>query len=63
MSIKVESVALTPSIVKTGQQFIITVKVQVSTYERLKTWTHSLLKKFTHKNLKEDFLLYNVFNK
>jgi len=56
MSVKVESVAITPSTVKTGQQFIISVKVQVSTYERLKAWTHNLLKKFTHKNLKDDLL-------
>ena len=56
MSVKVESVAITPSVVKTGQQFIISVKVQVSTYERLKAWTHNLLKKFTQRNLKEDLL-------
>ena len=57
MSVKVESVAITPSTVKTGQQFIISVKVQVSTYERLKTWTHRMLQKFTHKNLKDDLLV------
>lgn len=56
MSIKVESVSLTPSEVTVGGQFLISVKVQVSTYERLKTWTHSLLSKFTHKNLAEDLL-------
>lgn len=56
MSIKVESVAITPSTVKTGQQFVISVMVQVSTYERLKAWTHGLLQKFTHNNLKEDLL-------
>ena len=56
MSVKIESVTLTPSEVKVGGQFIISVKVQTSTYERLKTWTHSLLSKFTHKNLAEDLL-------
>ncbi len=56
MSVKIESITLTPSEVKVGGQFIISVKVQVSTYERLKTWTHSLLSKFTHKNLAEDLL-------
>lgn len=56
MSIKIESINLTPSEVKVGGQFLISVKVQVSTYERLKTWTHSLLFKFTHKNLAEDLL-------
>lgn len=57
MSVKVESVAITPSTVKTGQQFIISVKVQVSTHERLLDWTHKALQKFTHRNLKEDLLV------
>ena len=56
MSVKIESISLTPSEVYVGSQFLISVKVQVSTYERLKTWTHSLLSKFTHKNLAEDLL-------
>ena len=56
MSINIESVTLNPSEVKVGAQFIISVKVQVSTYERLKTWTHELLTKFTHKNLAENLL-------
>ena len=56
MSIKVESVTLTPSEVYVGGQFIVSVKVQVSTYERLKKWTHDFLSKFTHKNLAEDLL-------
>ena len=56
MSVKIETVNLTPSVVNVGGQFLISVKVQVSTYERLKTWTHSLLSKFTHKNLAEDLL-------
>lgn len=56
MSVKIESISLTPSEVKVGGQFIISVKVQVSTYERLKAWTHSLLSKFTYKNLAKDLL-------
>lgn len=42
--------------VRTGQQFLISVRVQVSTYQRLRTWIHEKLKKFTHKNLAEDLL-------
>ena len=57
MSVKVESVAITPSTVKTGEQFLISIRVQVSTYERLKSWTHKLLQKFTHENLKDDLLM------
>ena len=56
MSVKIESVNLTPAVVMVGEQFILSVKVQVSTYERLKRWTHTLLSKFTHKNLEEDLL-------
>lgn len=56
MSVKIETVTLTPSEVKVGGQYLISVKVQVSTYERLKAWTHKLLSKFTHKNLAEDLL-------
>lgn len=56
MSINIESVSITPNTVKTGEQFLLSVKVQVSTYERLKSWIHSALKKFTHKNLKDDLL-------
>ena len=56
MSVNIESVTLTPSVVTVGGQYIISVKVQVSTYERLKVWTHKLLMKFTHKNLAEDLL-------
>lgn len=57
MSVKVESVSITPQTVNTGQQFLLSVKVQVSTYERLKNWIHSKLAKFTHKNLAEDLLI------
>lgn len=57
MSVKIESVSISPSnTVTTGQQFILSVRVQVSTYERLKSWLHQQLKKFTHKNLAEDLL-------
>ena len=56
MSVNIESITLTPSEVTVGGRYIISVKVQVSTYERLKVWTHKLLMKFTHKNLAEDLL-------
>ena len=56
MSVKIESISLTPSEVRTGGQFLISVKVQVSTYDRLKTWLHSQLSRFTHKNLAEDLI-------
>ena len=56
MSVSIESISITPGEVATGGQFIISVKIQVSTYERLKTWLHSQLSKFTHKNLAEDLL-------
>ena len=56
MSVKIESVALSSSTVNTGETFIISVAVQVSTYERLKNWLHSQLQKFTHKNLRDDLL-------
>lgn len=56
MSIKVESISMTPQTVNTGQQFLLSVKVQVSTYERLKNWMHQQLTKFTHHNLSNDLL-------
>lgn len=56
MSIKVESISMTPQTVNTGQQFLLSVKVQVSTYERLKNWMHQQLAKFTHSNLSNDLL-------
>lgn len=56
MSINIESVSLTPSEVTVGGQFILSVKVQLSTYQRLRAWTHAQLTKFTHKNLAEDLL-------
>ena len=57
MSIKFESVSISPSnTVQTGQQFLLSVRVQVSTYERLKSWMHRQLTKFTHRNLAEDLL-------
>ena len=56
MSVKIESVKLTPQTVSCGEPFLISVKVQVSTYERLKAWTHRKLAKFTHKNLANDLL-------
>ena len=56
MSVKFESATITPNEVRTGQQFLISVKVQVSTYQRLRTWIHEKLKKFTHTNLAEDLL-------
>ena len=56
MSVKFESATITPNQVRTGQQFLISVRVQVSTYQRLRTWIHEKLKKFTHKNLAEDLL-------
>ena len=56
MSVKFESAVITPNEVRTGQQFLISVKVQASTYQRLRTWIHEKLKKFTHKNLAEDLL-------
>lgn len=56
MSVKIESITLTPSEVTVGSQFIISVKVQVSTYGRLKSWLHNQLSRFTHKNLAEDLL-------
>ena len=56
MSVKFESATITPNEVRTGQQFLISVRVQVSTYQRLRTWIHEKLQKFTHKNLAEDLL-------
>lgn len=56
MSVGIEKVSMTPSEVMTGNQFIISVKVQVSTYERLKAFTFAELRKFTHRNLKNDVL-------
>ena len=56
MSVKFESTTITPNEVRTGQQFLISVRVQVSTYQRLRTWIHEKLKKFTHKSLAEDLL-------
>ena len=56
MSVKVESVALTPNIVNVGEQFVISVKLQPTTYERLVRWTHTQLAKFTHKNFAEDLI-------
>ena len=56
MSVKIESINLTPSEVYVGSQVLISVKVQVSTYDRLKNWLHSQLSRFTHKNLAEDLL-------
>lgn len=56
MSVKIESVKLTPQTANCGQTVLISVKVQVSTYERLKAWTHRQLARFTHKNLANDLL-------
>ena len=56
MAVKIESVKLTPQKVNCGQTVLISVKVQVSTYERLKAWTHRQLARFTHKNLANDLL-------
>ena len=56
MYINIESVSITPSTVKTGQTVLISVGVQLSTYERLKNWTHKQLSRFTHDQLAKKLL-------
>lgn len=51
MYINIESVTLTPQIVDVGSKFVISVKIQQSTHEKLKAFTHRMLSKFTHKQL------------
>lgn len=45
-----------PNVVKTGETFIISVEVELSTYERLKLWVHSRLKAFAHNDLRNSVL-------
>lgn len=47
MSIKIESVEITPNPVNTNEQFIISVKVTQSTWAWLKKFTWNTLKKIT----------------
>lgn len=56
MYINFKSVSMTPNPVNTGNQFIISVAVELSTWERLKAYTWALIKRFTWKNVKEDSL-------
>ena len=45
-----------PKVVKTGETFIISVEVELSTYERLKAWLHGKLKVFAHNDLRNSVL-------
>lgn len=49
-----ESITIIPQTVNVGNTFLITVKVQESTYKRLNKYVHSFLEKFTHKQLGQD---------
>lgn len=47
MSIKIESVEITPNPVNTNEQFIISIKVTQTTWDKIKKLTWNALKRFT----------------
>lgn len=57
MSIVIEKVSVTPGIVATGQQFILSVKVQLCNWDRLKAWTWDELKAFTWDEMGKELLV------
>jgi hypothetical protein len=50
------SASITPQSVNTGDYFVLSVKIEEGTYERLKRYIHGFLARFTHKQLSNDLL-------
>lgn len=57
MSIVIESVSVTPGIVTTSQQFVLSVRVQLCNWDRLEAWTWGELEAFTWDELGKELLI------
>lgn len=53
MSLKIESVSITPNPVNVGEQFVISAKVSLTTWGWVKQFTWKAIKSFTWKQAKD----------